>query len=213
MITVCIASYKYGHLAGHAIDSVLCQTKPVDKIIVVDDGVGDLAIVKEKYPEKFIKWIYREKNMGTAANFNDVLLNHINTDQAMFLGADNYLRPDTIEKLSKHKADIISYDIALFGTEVNHFKRKVGAVENGNGYPIWRFKKGNIHTGNYIHGSSLYNAKMAKRFGYKPSGGSNSEEDYMLWRAMLDNGATHIHVPEPMLYYRRHKHNFIQPRR
>ena len=36
-----ISSYKYGHLAAHAIESALCQTKPFDSIYFVDDGVGD----------------------------------------------------------------------------------------------------------------------------------------------------------------------------
>ena len=38
MITVVISSYKYGHLAAHCIESVLCQTKKADKILFVDDA-------------------------------------------------------------------------------------------------------------------------------------------------------------------------------
>ena len=40
-ITVVIASYQYGHLAAHCIESVLCQSRKPDKILFVDDGVGD----------------------------------------------------------------------------------------------------------------------------------------------------------------------------
>ena len=36
-----ICSYKYGHLAAHAIESALSQSKRFDKIYFVDDGVGD----------------------------------------------------------------------------------------------------------------------------------------------------------------------------
>jgi len=214
MTTTCvIASYHYGHLASQAIESVLCQTKKFDEVIVVDDGAFDLQPVMDKYSDESILWLLQQVNLGTAANFQDILMNHVHTDKCMYLGADNYLRPDTLEILTKHEADIISYDIALFGTEVAQFVRKVGAYEVKDGYHIWRFKKGNIYTSNYIHGSSLYNVPLAKEVGgYRPSGGRNSEEDWMLWRAMLAKEASHIHVPEPLLYYRRHKHNFIKLR-
>jgi len=213
MITCVIASYKYGHLVSQAIESVLSQTKKFDKIIVVDDGAYDLNLALTKYVNEDIKWVMRSDNLGTVLNFQDILMNHVDTEQCMFLGADNYLRPDTLEILTKYEADIISYDIALFGTESPQFARRVGAYEVKNGFPIWRFKHGNINICNYIHGSSLYNVSLAKEVGgYHASGNRNSEEDWMLWRAMLAKKATHIHVPEPLLYYRRHKHNFIKPR-
>ena len=33
MITVVVASYRYGHLAAHCIESLLSQTRPPDHII------------------------------------------------------------------------------------------------------------------------------------------------------------------------------------
>jgi hypothetical protein len=45
-----IASYKYGHLAAHAIETALSQSKPFDKIYFVDDGVGDCAHLPKLYP-------------------------------------------------------------------------------------------------------------------------------------------------------------------
>lgn len=214
--TCVIASYRYGHLVSQAIESVIGQTVPFDSIIVVDDGVGDCDVVLDKYLVDYsdtMAYIPRMSNLGTVANFQDILMNNVFTDQVMFLGADNWLRPDTLEKCREHRADIISYDIALVGTMREQFRRKVGAWPTVDGYPMWRFAPGNIEQANYIHGSSLYNVDLAKKVGgYRASGGHNSEEDWMLWRAMLAAGAKHVHVPEPMLYYRRHKHNFIQPR-
>ena len=75
---------------------------------------------------------------------------------------------------------------------------------------MWQFSKDNINVRNYIHGSSLYNVELAKKYGYKKNKNSRlSEEDYMLWKAMILQGeATHLHVKKPLLYYRRHKNNF-----
>ena len=205
MITVCIMSYGYAHLAAQAIESALSQTKKPDRVLIVDDGMHDgIDEVADIYG---VQDIIRPKNLGIVDNFNDILMNHVFTDKVMFLGADNYLRPDALE-LMDTGADIVSSDIAIFGEQSDEFAKVVNTNEKKDGYYIWRFKKGNIGNGNYIHGSSLYNVELAKRFGYKPSGNKHSEEDWMLWIQMLKNGATHEHIEEPLLYYRRHRRNF-----
>lgn len=203
-ITVVIASYRYGHLVAHALESVLSQTQKPDKIFVVDDGVGDCKHIPKLYPE--VTFIERPQNMGTVDNFQDMLM-RVDTDKCMFLGADNWLRPDTLEKLDAIDADIVSYDWAITGDEgVGFAMAHRGKLENG--YYIKRFEKGNMDVVNYIHGSSLYNTQKAQAVGYKASGNSRTEEDWMLFKGMINNGATHAHLPEPMLYYRKHRTNF-----
>lgn len=207
MITVVIASYKYGHLAAQAIESVLGQTVKPTTVIFVDDGAGDCKHLVPLYPE--VAFILRDKNLGIVDNFQNILMTIV-TPYVLFLGADNYLRPDTLEMCEKYinSFDIVSYDIAIVGDERQQFSKRVGATEVKDGYNIWKFTGGNIETGNYIHGSSLYNTEKAKHIGYAKSGGSRSEEDWVLFRGMIRNGAKHIHIPEPMLYYRKHRENF-----
>lgn len=208
-ITVVIASYKYGHLAAQAIDSVLSQTRPPDQILFVDDGVGDCDHLISLYADPKVYFVMRTQNLGTVANFQD-MLERVTTDYCMFLGADNYLRPDSLEVLEDRMdgADIVSYDWAIIGTERHKFNERIKSTEIENGYIIHRFTPGNIESGNYIHGSSMYDTKKAQAVGYKPSGNSRTEEDWMLFRGMIRNGAIHKHVAEPMLFYRRHKENF-----
>lgn len=205
MITVVIASYKYGHLASHAIDSVLSQTKTPDRVLFVDDGAGDCTMLPYLYPE--VEFVLRDSNLGIVDNFND-MLQHAD-GRVLFLGADNWLRQDALEQLSKVDADIVSYDIAITGTDGPRFA-KTRASHTHEGYPVWHFEPKDIEVENYIHGSSLYNATIAKQYGYRHSGKSHSEEDHMLFREMLRNGATHKHVSEPLLYYRRHRENYYQ---
>jgi len=214
VITIAIVSYRYGHLIAQAIESVLSQTQLPSHVVIVDDGARDVAPVAQKYLDDFrrrhigVVLIDREKNLGIVENFNDVLMNAVRTPRVMFLGADNYLRPDALERLSALKEDIVSYDIALFGADSAAFAAEMKTTEVRDGYPIWRFVKGDITRANYIHGSSLYNATLAKRYGYRASGHWYTEEDWMLFRAMLEGGATHAHVAEPLLFYRRHTLNF-----
>lgn len=204
-ITVVICSYKYGHLAAQAVESVLNQTRKPDRILFVDDGVGDCRHIERLYPE--VEFMERPENLGIVENFND-LLNRVETDKVMFLGADNYLDLETLSVLENFEEDIISYDIAVFGSERDYFMRTRGITQMAHGMGLWRFQKGNILETNYIHGSSLYDVTKAKKVGYKASGGQNTEEDWYLFKGMIQNGATHRHIPEPLLFYRRHRENF-----
>nr|AKH47997.1 Glycosyl transferase family 2 [uncultured marine virus] len=216
-ITVNIMSYRYGHLVAQAVDSVLSQTVKPAAIRVYDDGVGDCSFIKDIYPE--VELIERPKNLGTTKNFQDAL-ERTETDYVMFLGADNYLRQDALEILTKGlNEDIVGYDVALTGELSDKFRQLVGAYERREGYPIWKFnipdnqkdKIKRINEINFIHGSALYRVAKAKESGYIQLGdSSNPQEDWGLFKEMLKNGAIHKHIEEPLLYYRRHKENFIK---
>ena len=214
-ITVAIPSYCYGHLVGHAIESVLGQTVSPDRIWVVDDGAGDCGWVQDIYPE--IDFTGRRGRMGIVDNFNDIL-QCVSTDKMLMLGADNWLRPDAIETLDRVDADIVSYDAYVTGELLTQghdvlaeqlFMRNDTEAESG--YTRLKFRIGDIEEYNYIHGSSMFNVAMAQRHGYRRNPcGRNSDEDWMLFRAMLGDGARHIHLPVPLLYYRKHRENYNQ---
>lgn len=193
MIQVVIPSYRYGHLISHAIESVLSQTKKADRILVVDDGAKDVA---QDYP---VDYLIREKNYGIVDNFNDILYNHVTCDKVIFLGADNWLHPQALEKMD-NGADITSCDITLWGTEVETFREGLPTFYE-NGYWIWTPG---------IHGSALYNAELARKMGgYRRNPDSiKSEEDKMLFEAMIAGGANYTYIQEPLLYYRRHIKNY-----
>lgn len=209
MITVAIVSYKYGHLGAQAIESVLAQTRKPDRVIFVDDGVGDCWHLEKLYPE--VEFIMLRQNLGVVENFNQ-LLEHVGDGRLLILGADNWLREDTLERLASVDADIVSYDWHVVGTGSQGFKSLLSPrqiTESSYGFR-YSFVPGDITKGNYIHGSSLYSVKKALGVGgYERNPHSkNTEEDWMLFKKMLLAGASHVHVPEPMLFYRRHNHNY-----
>ena len=185
-ITVNICSYRYGHLVAHCLESVLGQTVKPDVIRVYDDGVGDCRHIKQLYPE--VEFIERKGNLGIIANFNQAL-NRTDTERVMFLGADNWLALDAIEKLKDVEGDIVSYDGCIWGNGHNE---------------LW-------HLPNQPHGSALYNVKKAKEVGgYSASGNAHTEEDSVMFGKMREAGATFTHVSEPLFFYRRHRSNFNQ---
>jgi len=195
-----IASYKYGHLAAHAIETVLEQTKQFDKVWFVDDGVGDCTHLPELYPE--VNYVLRTKNMGTVANFQDMLMNEVDTDYVMFLGADNWLRADALEQLSEWTTDIVMYDIMVVGDRRNEIEgRHPGETQRDPEGLYWHRDGGH-------HGSMLYKTGMAKRAGGYQSPPGRSLEDMHLYNALMNKGATIKHLQKPLLYYRRHRENY-----
>lgn len=202
-LTIVICSYKYGHLASHAIESVLSQTVKPDHIRFVDDGVGDCNHLPTLYPE--VDFLMREKNLGTVDNFQD-MLRRVKTDYVMFLGADNWLRPDTVEILKEcmvqHPNDIIMYDILVTGELAKQWltNHSIPHTQHEGGY-IWKRDDGH-------HGSMCYNVSKAKEVGgYNEGYGKVTLEDQALFNRMKANDSLVTHIHEPLLFYRRHREN------
>jgi len=197
-----ISSYKYGHLAAHAVETALSQSKPFDKIYFVDDGVGDCFHLPNLYPK--VEYVFRRKNLGIVNNFQD-MLDRVSTDYVMFLGADNWLRSDSLFMLSQYKTDIVTYDIMVTGELKDEIARLYPySTHEFKGDIMWSRK-------DQHHGSMLYKVLKAKEVGgyekHRPDG-ERTDEDNALWDKMVKAGATVKYVQGEFLYYRRHKENF-----
>lgn len=206
MITVIISSYNYGHLAAHCIESILSQYKKPEKILFVDDGIGDCFHLKELYPE--VEFTFRDHNLGTVDNFQD-MLNKVETEYCMFIGADNWLRSDTINlfnmMIELNNPDIITYDILLTGemkdTRVPHHREEMKRFQ-GDFY----WSRDSKH-----HGSMLYRTSLAKSVGGYTrlnDWSHQTQEDLSLWNKMINADAKVWHLKEALLYYRHHRENF-----
>ena len=200
-ITVVVLSYRYGHLVSQAIDSVLSQTRLPDKILVIDDGVGDCRHVPQLYPE--VEFHERQKNLGQLKSFQDVL-SRVETERYMILGADNWLSLDALERLEKEDADIVSYDIIVVGAQRNEWcTNNTDARKRDDGTFYWSRAGGH-------HGSMLMNTALAKKVDYGVYIGKSGLlcEDRFLYDGMLRKGALYLHIPFGLLFYRRHKENY-----
>jgi len=218
---IVISSYKYGHLAAHAVESVLSQNVAFDKIWFVDDAVGDCQHIQFMYGSR-LQFIQNECNLGIVENFNK-MLNLVDTDYVMFLGADNWLRSDTLYYLKcvfekqtfvlssgvsfvrdESDVNVVTYDIMVTGELKDEiFKFYSHSMSNKHGDLYWDRKGGH-------HGSMMYEVKLAKSVGGYAHNNTSSrtDEDMNLWNKMINAGAKVKHVSESLLYYRRHKENF-----
>jgi len=203
MITVVIASYRYGHLAAHCIESLLSQTTPPTRILFVDDGGLDCNHLPSLYPE--IEYILRHKNLGVVDNFQDIL-SQIKTEYVLFIGADNWLRSDAIELLSNASADIVTYDIVVTGELKEEMLVRVpGETLSYQGDLYWDRQEQH-------HGSMMYRTSFGQKIGYKKryEDGAHPQEDWNLWDKMIEQDATVTSLKEGLLFYRRHRENFLR---
>lgn len=203
MITVVISSFHYGHLASHCIESLLSQTKKPERILFVDDAAGDCGHLPKLYPE--VEYVFRKTNLGTVDNFHDMLM-RVESEYTMFVGADNWLRSDTIELLSKAQTDIMTYDIMVTGELKDEItKRHPHEIQKHQG--DWHWQRNGVH-----HGSMLYRTKLGQKVGYKKmrQDVEQTEEDWNLWNQMIKNGASVSYLGQALLYYRRHRENFLK---
>jgi glycosyltransferase involved in cell wall biosynthesis len=94
-VAVVITTFNHARFLAEAVTSVLAQTRPADKIIVVDDGSTDdpAAIVAHFPTVQFI----RQDNRGLAAARNTGLRSCV-ASHVVFLDADDRLLPIAIEK-------------------------------------------------------------------------------------------------------------------
>ena len=221
-IGVVIASYNYGHLMPEAVESVLRQTIPPNKILISDDcsedNTKDLGeYYKKKYPGQ-VEFNRNKKNIGIKKHF-DKAVELIDTDYVCFLGADNRFRSDYLEKCvtlleSDEKVGIAYTDFALFGQRAPAVYEDLpdewhgGQKENYYLINFPNFTTKTIQTfkkRNFMHGSSMY-----KKEAYKQAGGydlitkDGKPEDHSLFYRMIQKGWNAKRVGEPVLEYRQH---------
>jgi glycosyltransferase involved in cell wall biosynthesis len=203
MITIIVASFQYGHLAAHCIESILSQSVKPERILFVDDGAMDCSHLPHLYPE--VEYVLRENNLGTVDNFQD-MLERVESEYVLFVGADNWLRSDAIEKLSNATTDVVTYDIVVTG-ELKHeiLERVPGQTNSYQGDFYW--DRQGLH-----HGSMMYRTSIGKEVGYKKKNhlATHPQEDWNLWDNMLALGATVSSIQEGLLYYRRHRENYLK---
>jgi glycosyltransferase involved in cell wall biosynthesis len=93
-VGIVVTTYNHAHYLAQALESVCAQTRPVDAIVVVDDGSSDdPAAVAARFPN--IRLLAQE-NRGLAAARNAGLA-AIDTTYVVFLDADDRLEPRAAE--------------------------------------------------------------------------------------------------------------------
>jgi glycosyltransferase involved in cell wall biosynthesis len=101
LVTVLIDTYNYGHFIEEAIDSVLAQDFPAERmqIVVVDDGSTDDTAERVKKYGSRIQYFYKP-NGGQASAFN-LGLNKAQGEIVALLDADDYWLPQKLRRITE----------------------------------------------------------------------------------------------------------------
>ncbi|KQY45715.1 glycosyltransferase [Rhizobium sp. Root483D2] len=212
-ISIIIANYNYGRYLAESIDSVLRQTHPPDEILVIDDASSDETPGVLTAFANQVKVVVNEVNLGIVENFRKAV-SLTTGDYVGFLGADNRMRSDYVERtraaLDNNSDAAVAYtDMTIFGPLAEILAAKVKAPKSPTGETYhWEFPDPTpevvegIDKRNFIHGSSLFRRSWYDRVGgYEKS---SDAEDHDLFRRMLKAGARSVRVPHRLIEYRQH---------
>ena len=122
-IGVVIPVYNDAHTVTDAIDSVLSQKPPPDKLIVVDDGSTDETESAVKNYAGVLEYI-RQPHRGSSAARNSGL-DRLRTDAVMFLDADDLFLPEAIAC----RRVLLARDDSIWAHTEGVLQGKSGAVQ------------------------------------------------------------------------------------
>nr|MBA3748496.1 glycosyltransferase [Solirubrobacterales bacterium] len=212
-VAVIVANYNYGRFLPEALDSVFRQTGRISEILVIDDASSDGSQEIMRRYEDRARLEFNERNLGIVDNFRKAV-GLTTADYVVFLGADNRMRSDFVERaksaLDAHPEAAVAYtDMAIFGPRSPTLAQSVGAEPTAaDDVFVWRFADptaealATLGERNFIHGSSMY-----RRADYDAAGGyadAGRPEDHDLFVRMLAGGRGAVRVAEPVLEYRQH---------
>ena len=101
MRTVCLVNHRdYGKYVGEAVDSVLAQTRPLDEIVVVDDGSDPEHLARARSAAGGDPRIvlFEQPNRGQLSCFQ-VGLDRSSAELVFFLDADDLWEPGYVESV------------------------------------------------------------------------------------------------------------------
>lgn len=186
-----VVTYNRKALLQECLDSLLAQTYPLKKILVINncstDGTEKLFVTGEKYDNPIIELITTEKNLGGAGGFEKgiELSNCIECDWVWIMDDDSIPMPDALKELLR-SANILDDEgvrevgflaSAVFGPDnepMNVPRLDTSATENG--YSDWYryLKYGIVPITEATFVSILVSHSAIKKVGY-PMGG------YFIW--------------------------------
>lgn len=127
LVTVVIAAYNYGRFIEEAINSVLSQDYPADRIevLVVDDGSTDDTPERVKKYGSRIRY-FRKPNGGQGSTFN-LGFQNAHGDIVSLLDADDYWFPDklstVVEEFVKHPdVGVVYHPLREYHEQTGEFK-------------------------------------------------------------------------------------------
>lgn len=203
-VSVVIPCYNYARYLPEAIESVLAQHVPaklIEIVIVDDDSTDDTAAVAAGYVERLpdrVRYLH-QPNAGVGAARN----RGIASSRGGFficLDADDRLHPEYVGKAlaiaDAEGADIVYPQLQLFGAEEG----------------VWRMAPWDPQE--LYRRNIVPTAALVRRVVWETTGGfkdvmRQGYEDWEFWITAAEAGFRGRHLPEPLIFYRRHGPSYL----
>lgn len=199
-VGVVIPAYNAGRFLADTLRSVTAQTRPADRVVIVDDGSSDdTAEVAGRFAQVIV---VRQANAGVAASRNRGV-REIATDWIAFLDADDLWHPEKLrlqlEAARESGADSIFCDLDLIDA--------AGApIFSPSSAPLsFRLEDLLLHAESIPQGTS--STLLVRRATFEAAGGYDEAlatmADWDLLIRLRERGAF-AHVARPLVSYRRY---------
>ena len=194
-VSVVVPCHDYGRFLAEAVASVDAQTRPVDELVLIDDGStdGSAALMHEiaaSRPGTVV--ISRRLALGAAATFTDGV-RRATGDLVVILSADDRLSPRYVELLEAALADrSLSFGYCE--------GREFGAGSAVVTAPA--FDERELRRANYVNGSAMFRRALFEELGGWRDG--IRWEDWDFWVRAIGRGHRGVAVDGCWLEYRRH---------
>lgn len=202
--SVLMSTYKNDNInfLGHAIDSVINQTKKPDEIVIVVDG----PIPKENFlllneyskKNKEIRIIKCKENMGLGLALRKGV-EECNNELIIRMDSDDISKCDRIEKLYKEivngKHDIVGSNITEFINDENNIVSRRVVPEKDDEIKKYMKKRCPMN-----HVSVIFRKESVQKVGNYESLLYN--EDYLLWIKMAQAGMKFYNIQEDLVNVR-----------
>lgn len=218
-VTAIVVSHNQGQYLRQALESILHQTKHVDRTIIINNGsIDNTEEIMREYISLYFPYVQGhtfEHNKGQLTAFNKGL-SHSDSTYTCFVDADDELDHRYIAKLihplEVNKTAALSYsDTVLFGpreysawlTYPSEMRKKQGSSYTVHAPDYSEHIKYHLKRENYINNGALFVTKLAKDVGGFVEHDLYDLRHY-LWYRLFDAGHTGVHVPHILYRYRQH---------
>lgn len=220
-MTIDIALPFYGDVAlmKQTVHSILNQSNPDWKLIVVDDGYPDESIPGwfQSLGDSRISYQRNSSNLGANGNFQKCL-GLLSADYCMVMGADDLLEPNFVERITQVIVEnpgisivhpgvkVINENNLEISTRSDHVKTSIRETQ---GYS--RILKGeslakSLMKGNWMYFPSIvWKTKTIQEIGFRP--GFHVCQDLGLAMDLIMQGGEMLLIDDEIFKYRRHQNS------
>jgi len=206
LVSLLLCTYQQEAVVQKAIDSAFAQTYSPLEIIISDDASSDSTYSIIKHAAQSYKGPHRiifrrnQKNVGISAHFS--IAANISSGELLFVCAgDDFSHPKRCERVVRHwlahnrQPDLIATDLI----DLDEHDHQLGVL---NHTPLDDINLADwLRSQPWLVGAShTWTRRLFETFGPLEQG-SNSEDQIMLFRALLLGGATTLR--EPLVSWRR----------